>query len=263
MTYATRSEKNTAACAENLPTKPLSGHLKDLRRLLLFMMLLVLAVFLVFFMLWPKELVALVSDPIREMGIEIIYTNVSEAFTTQIKLCLIAAVVCASPVLFFSIWRFIRPALYKKERRVFSVLLVAAFLLFVAGISFAWLMVFRLAVIFLVFSGENIATPMLSLESYVSFLFSFLVPFGVVFELPVVIIVLTRIGIVSTKVLAKARKYVILIVFTLAAILTPPDVVSQVMLALPMLVLYEAGILLSRLIRPRMPQQEEAPLFTV
>ncbi|MBR0164337.1 MAG: twin-arginine translocase subunit TatC [Lachnospiraceae bacterium] len=257
MTGASRTDKHTAPGKETLQTKPLTGHLKDLRRLLIFMMLLVFAVFLVFFLMWPKELVALVSDPIREMGIEIIYTNVSEAFTTQIKLCFIAAVVCASPVLFFAIWRFIRPALYKKERRAFSFLAVAAFLLFVTGVSFAWLMVFRLAVNFLVFSGENIATPMLSLENYVSFLFSFLVPFGIVFEMPVVIVILTRFGIVSTGLLTKARKYVVLVIFTLAAILTPPDVVSQVMLGLPMLVLYEAGILLSRLVKPREPQQDE------
>ena len=263
MTGDASDQKQTSTGSETLQTKPITAHLKDLRRLLVFMMVLVLAVFLAFFLLIPKELVSLVSTPVRELGIEIIYTNVSEAFTTQIKLCFIAAVVSTSPVLFFAIWRFIRPALYKKERRAFSLLTVVAFLLFVGGVAFAWLMVFRLAVIFLVFSGESIATPMLSLEKYVSFLFSFLIPFGVVFEMPVVIILLTRIGIVSTKVLTKARKYVVLVIFTLAAILTPPDVVSQVMLGLPMLVLYEAGILLSRLIKPRTQQQEEEQLPAV
>ena len=144
---------------ETLETKPVIAHLKDLRRLIIFVFGLLLTLFLVLFLVWPKELVQLVSSPIREMGIDIIYTNVSEAFTTQIKCCFIAAALIASPVIFVALWLFIRPALYKNERRMFSVLAVCAFLLFAGGVAFAYLMVFRLAVNFLIISGETIAMP--------------------------------------------------------------------------------------------------------
>lgn len=234
-----------------LEAKPLLDHLRDLRRTLLFCLAVVIVFFLVIFILYSKQLVQWISQPVSELGIDIIYTDVSEAFTCQLKLSFIAAAVAASPLIFLALWLFVRPALYREERLAFGLLTVCGLLLFAAGVAFAYLMVFRLAVNFFVVSGEDVATPMLSLERYVSFLFSFLLPFGVMFETPIVVVVLTRVGLVNAKMLGKARKYIIFAIFVLAAILTPPDVVSQVMLGLPLVVMFEVSIQLSRLVRPR------------
>ena len=239
-----------------LEAKPLLEHLRDLRRLLFFCLGVILVAFLIIFALLSKDLVLWISQPIVDMNIDIIYIDISEAFTSQLKLSLIAGAVVASPVVFIAIWLFIRPALYKEERVVFGFMTILALLLFVTGVVFAYFMVFRLAVNFFIVSGENIATPMVSLERYVSFLFSFLLPFGVMFETPIAVLVLTRIGIVTPKLLGKARKFIIFAIFVVAAILTPPDIISQIMLALPLLVLFEISILLSRLVRPRKKEEE-------
>ena len=241
---------------DELEAKPLLDHLRDLRRLLFFCLAVILVCFLVIFTLFSKDLVQWISQPIVDMSIDIIYIDVSEAFTSQLKLAFIAGAVAASPAVFIAIWLFVRPALYKNERLAFGCMAVFALLLFIAGVVFAYFMVFRLAINFFIVSGENIATPMVSLERYVSFLFSFLLPFGVMFETPIVVIALTRIGLVNARMLGKARKFIILGVFIVAAILTPPDVISQVLLALPLLVLFEISIILSRFVRPRKKEAE-------
>ena len=124
-------------------------------------------------------------------------------------------------------------------------------LLFLMGVVFCYRAVYMLALDFFLVSGENLATPMLSIDKYVGFLFSFVLPFGLVFELPVAIYMLTRVGLVNYEMLSKTRKFVILAIFVIAAILTPPDVVSQVMLGIPMLLLFEVGVQVSRFVKPR------------
>ena len=130
-------------------------------------------------------------------------------------------------------------------------LFVLALLLFLTGVVFCYFAVYSLAVDFFLVAGDSLATPMLSIDKYVSFLFGFLVPFGVAFQLPVVLYLTTRIGLTTPDMLRSKRKYVILAIFVLAAILTPPDVVSQVALGLPMCGLYEIGILVSRCTKAR------------
>lgn len=136
----------------------------------------------------------------------------------------------------------------KKSRRL---LFVLALLLFLTGVVFCYFAVYSLAVDFFLVAGDSLATPMLSIDKYVSFLFGFLVPFGVAFQLPVVLYLTTRVGLTTPDMLRSKRKYVILAIFVLAAILTPPDVVSQVALGLPMCGLYEIGILVSRCTKAR------------
>ena len=172
-----------------------------------------------------------------------IYTEVSEAFGAQTKLSLIAGVVLASPVIFAAVWWFVRPALTPKERvSALGYLLTAMFLFFI-GVLFAYRFVFFLAVNFFVTMGDDMAVPMFSLGKYIDFLFAFLVPFGIMFELPVVVIWLAKLGLITASQLKRARKYCILVIFTIAAILTPPDVVSQCMLAFPLLALFEISVL--------------------
>ena len=180
-----------------------------------------------------------------------IFTTMSEALVTKFKVALLAGMIIASPVVIWEIWGFIKPALYPQEKRKFRLLFVLALLLFLTGVVFCYFAVYSLAVDFFLVAGDSLATPMLSIDKYVSFLFGFLVPFGVAFQLPVVLYLTTRVGLTTPDMLRSKRKYVILAIFVLAAILTPPDVVSQVALGLPMCVLYEIGILVSRCTKAR------------
>lgn len=223
----------------------------DLRKMLVVSFGAIGVIFAVLFFAFSAQLVDFLIEPLKERNIQIIYTALSESFTTQTKVSLIFAVIFASPIIFWQIWAFIRPALYPKERLIFGSLFILGIFLFILGVFFAYRAVFALAVNFFVYSGEGLATPLISIDKYVGFLFGFLLPFGIMFQLPIAILILTRLGIVTPRKLSKFRKYVIFVIFVLAAILTPPDVISQVMLGIPLVILYEVGILVSRLVKPR------------
>ena len=229
----------------------LRDHLLALRKVIVICLIAVGAGFLVSFYFIIDPLMKWITVPIESRGIQIIYTAVSEALTTKLKVTLVTAVILAFPVIVWQVWSFIRPALYPKERRSFRLFFFFGLLLFLLGIVFCYLSVFFLAIDFFMVSGEDLATPMLSLDKYISFLFGFLVPFGLAFMLPVFIYITTRIGLTTPQMLVSKRKYVILAIFIFAAILTPPDVVSQVMLGIPMLLLYEVGILVSRMVKKK------------
>ena len=169
---------------------------------------------------------------------------------TKMKVALVAAIVVASPVIVWQIWSFIKPALYPHEKKLFRVLFFIVLLLFLLGVAFCYGVVYMLAVDFFLIAGENLAVPMLSVDKYIGFLFGFVVPFGIAFELPVVLYMTTRMGWTNHQMLASKRKFIILAVAVVAAILTPPDVVSQCMLALPMYVLYEIAAQLARFVKP-------------
>ena len=229
----------------------LRDHLMALRKVIIISLAAVGVAFLASFYFIIDPLMSWITAPIEARGIQVIYTAVSEALTTKLKVAIVTAVVIAFPVIIWQVWGFIKPALYPRERRSFRVFFFFALVLFMIGIVFCYASVFFLAIDFFMISGEGLATPMLSLDKYISFLFGFLLPFGVAFMLPVFIYITTRMGLTTPEMLASKRKYVILGIFVLAAILTPPDVVSQVMLGIPMLALYEVGILVSRMVRRR------------
>ena len=229
----------------------LRDHLLALRKVIIVCLGAIAVCFFAAFYFIIDPLLKWITAPIEARGVEVIYTAVSEALTTKLKVALVTAVVLAFPVIIWQVWSFIKPALYPKERRSFRVFFFFALMLFVLGIVFCYASVFFLAIDFFMVTGENLATPMLSLDKYINFLFGFLLPFGVAFMLPVFIYITTRIGLTTPQMLASKRKFVILAIFVLAAILTPPDVVSQIMLGLPMLLLYEIGILVSRMVKKR------------
>ena len=230
---------------------PLLVHLQALRRVLIVSAAAVAVAFVLVFYVAIEKLMGWIIGPITERGIEIIYTAMSEALVTKFKVAIVAAIILASPVIIWQIWSFIKPALYPKEKKAFRVLFLIALLLFLLGVVFCYLAVYTLAVDFFLIAGDNLATPMLSIDKYVSFLFGFIVPFGVAFQLPVALYLTTRMGLTNYKMLASKRKFVILGIFVLAAILTPPDVVSQLALGLPMILLYEIGIQACRLTKPK------------
>ena len=226
---------------------PLLTHLLALRKVLFISALAVVIAFFLIYYLAIDYLMAWIIGPIVERGIEIIYTAMSEALVTKFKVGIIAA----SPVIIGQIWGFIKPALYPKEKKAFRVLFFVALFLFLLGVTFCYLAVYLLAVDFFLVAGDQLATPMLSIDKYVSFLFGFIVPFGVAFQLPVALYLTTRMGWTNYQSLASKRKFVILGIFVLAAILTPPDVVSQLALGLPMILLYEIGVQVCRITKPR------------
>ena len=230
---------------------PLFEHLQALRRVLLISFGAVAVALVAAFALCTDHILAWIIEPIKSRGIDVVSIGMTESWTTKLKVSLIVAVVAASPIVIWQIWSFIRPALYPKERRVFRVLFLSALFLFFGGVAFSYFAVYNLALNFFLIQGEELTKPMLSLEKYVSFLFGFVVPFGIAFLLPVAIYLTTRIGLTNAQMLASKRKYIILGIFVLAAVLTPPDIVSQIALGVPMCLLYEASIVVAKMTKAR------------
>ena len=208
----------------------LMEHWLALRRVILISVCALAGAFFLVYMLAVDRLMIWIVQPIQQRGIEIIYSALSEAL-----------------VILWEAWSFIKPALYEGEKRKAKGLFMIAVLLFLAGVSFCYFAIYTLAIDFFLIQGENLATPMLSIDKYVSFMFGFIVPFGIAFLLPVALYLTTKAGLTDYRMLAGKRKYVLLGIFVLAAILTPPDVVSQVALGVPLYLLYEISIQVARL----------------
>jgi len=221
---------------------PLLSHFRELRKRLLTCFVTVAVLSAALFAIAADELMRVVTEPVKTIGINFVYVGLAEALTAQIKVTLIAASIMAVPVLLYELWRFVKPALYPDEQRKVLLFGGVALLLFVVGVIFGYGVVFLAAVAFFVALGQDFASPMLSISEYVNFLLGFVVPFGLAFELPVVLYALASFGLVNSKQLVACRRHVILAIAIIAALLTPPDVVSQVLMALPMLLLYEIGI---------------------
>ncbi|KYH33118.1 twin-arginine translocase subunit TatC [Neomoorella mulderi] len=228
----------------------LTEHLEALRRVLLVCIIaLVIATIAVYFG-FRDQLLVLIMRPIKEIGINPVFITPWEAFFTTIKICFVAAIFLALPVILWEVWSFILPALHTHERRLVYMLMPASIVLFAAGIVFGYLVVFPAALRFLLVTASEGFTPLISISRYFSFLTMFILPFGAVFQLPLAIMLLTHLGLVTPRFLAKNRKYAILIIFVLAAILTPtPDMISQTLMALPVIALYEVSIWISYLVR--------------
>ncbi len=243
--------KKTSKPREVKDVQPIFQHIQALRKVLLISVAAILVAFVLAFYFIGDWLVDTLTQPIVSRGITIIYTAVSEALVTKMKVCLVAAVILASPVVLHQLWGFISPALYPKERRKFSLLFVVALFLFLLGIAFCYGVVYSMALDFFLVSGEGLATPMLSIDKYIGYLFGFALPFGISFQVPVAIYITTSMGLTSAQGLSKARKFVILAIAIIAAVLTPPDVVSQVLLGVPMWILFEISVVVSRTVRKK------------
>jgi sec-independent protein translocase protein TatC len=177
---------------------------------------------------------------------ELVFINPTEAFFVIIKLSILSGVMTAMPFILYQVWKYVGVALKPHERKYLIYFGPLSYVLFLCGASFAFRSVLPLGIRFLLsFSKENI-TPMITLSAYVSFLTKMISAFGLMFELPLVILLLSKLGIVTPEALKKGRKYAIVAIFVVAAVLTPPDVISQIMLAVPILLLYEIGILICK-----------------
>ena len=222
-------------------------HLKELRKVLIVSAAAVLVGFVVVFVGFSQLLISFLSQPLVELGVDIVTIGVAEAFIAQMRVSLVAGIILASPIIFWRIWSFLRPALYPKERGAFLFTFFVVVFLFLTGVLFAYFLVLGLAINFFIVTGEDIATPMISIDMYIGMLFNFVIPFGLAFEFPVVIYVMHRLGIVTVAGLVKARKYVIFGMFVLATLITPPDLLSQILLALPLCILYEISIIILKI----------------
>ncbi|HHN64817.1 MAG TPA: twin-arginine translocase subunit TatC, partial [Nitrospirae bacterium] len=191
-----------------------------------------------YFELIPKE------NPIEKL----VFLAPAEAFWMHIKVSIATGIVLAIPVILYQIWRFIAPGLLPSEKKYIGPFIVAGTGLFLLGDLFCFVIILPFAMGFLLTYKTASLQPMISVGSYIDFTLKFLLAFGAIFELPIVILFLTKMGIVTPKMLAKNRKYAVLIAFILAAILTPtPDAFNQTLMAGPILVLYEAGIIISKI----------------
>lgn len=189
------------------------------------------------------------SHLIKPVGLKLIFIAPQEAFVANIKIALFGGLYFASPFVLYQVWSFISQGLKREERFSVSLLAFLSFFFFISGSAFGYFVIVPIGFKFLLNFGVSYATPMISLGNYVSFVMLLTFAFGLAFELPLVILLLSEIGIVTHQSLSKNRKYAIVIIFIVAAIFTPPDVVTQCLLAVPLLFLYEVGILFSRLSR--------------
>lgn len=233
--------------------QPLIEHLLELRRRLMWTIGGLLLCFLAL-MPFAQQLYTFVAQPLMATlpaGTSMIATDVIAPFFVPVKVTLMAAFLLSLPHTLYQVWAFIAPALYQNEKRLVMPLVLSSVLLFFAGMAFAYFLVFPLVFKFLAGAtpvGVNMATD---IDKYLSFILGMFVAFGATFEVPVVVVLLNRMGVVSLAQLRQARPYVIVGAFVLAAVITPPDVISQVLLAVPLIVLYEAGLWFCRFIHPR------------
>ena len=248
---STQPDSEKSCSEDGLPRQTVLGHLKALRKMLVISVIAVGAVFFAVLSLFTHTIIEFLRAPVVARDIELIYITLPESMVVQVKVAFLAAVIIASPVVFWQIWTFIKPALFPHEGRTIIRVFFLSILLFLLGILFAYLVVFQMTINFFLVIGEGLATPYISIGRYVDFLLRFMLPFGLAFQLPVIMTILSRNGIVSIQTFKKCRKFIVFGIFVLAALLTPPDVVSQIALAVPLILLFEMGIFASWLICKR------------
>ena len=236
------------------------SHLIELRDRLLRCVLALLLVFICLFP-WARDLYALLAQPMiasMPVGGQLIATEVTAPFFVPVKVTMMAAFVLALPYLLYQIWAFVAPGLYAHERRLVAPLIITSTVLFICGMAFAYYLVFPVVFHFMVTVAPAGVAVMTDIGKYLDFVLSLFLAFGVTFEVPVAVVILVRMGLVSVAKLKEIRPYVIVGAFIVGAIFTPPDVVSQVMLAVPIWVLYELGIFVSQWITKPGPEESKS-----
>ncbi|KEQ18945.1 twin-arginine translocase subunit TatC [Endozoicomonas numazuensis] len=236
--------------------QPLVQHLIELRSRLLRSFIAVLAIFLGLFY-FSNDIYLFVSEPLRAHlpeGSTMIATEVASPFLAPFKLTLFVAFFLAIPYILHQVWGFIAPGLYKNEKRVAIPMLVASVLLFYLGMAFAYYVVFPIIFSFFTSVGPESVTVMTDINRYLEFILKLFFAFGMAFEIPVATVLLVWSGISTVDSLSKKRPYIVVGCFVIGMLLTPPDVVSQSLLAIPMWLLFETGIIFSRLIKSSAPE---------
>ncbi|MCP3687898.1 MAG: twin-arginine translocase subunit TatC [Gammaproteobacteria bacterium] len=238
----------------------LISHLVELRDRVVRMMLAILVIFLCLFY-WANEIYTYLAEPLtRHMpeGSSMIAIDVASPFLTPFKLVLMLSVFLAMPVILYQLWAFVAPGLYSSEKRIAGPLLVSSIILFYAGMAFAYYIVFPLVFGFFTSIGPQDVSITTDIGRYLDFVLALFFGFGLAFEVPIATIILVAIGLTTPKKLGEMRPYVIVGAFIIGMMLTPPDIISQVLLAIPMWILFEAGVIASAIIFKEKLEQKEA-----
>ena len=226
------------------------AHLLEMRNRLLQCILVVLFIFLGLFA-YSNELYLYMSDPLvanLPLNSSMIATDVTSPFLTPFKLTLVLSIFAAMPFILYQVWAFIAPGLYKREKMIVVPLFLSSVILFYAGIAFAYYLVFPLVFTFFTSVSPDGVLVMTDIRSYLDFVLKLFFAFGLSFEIPIAIIILSWMGLVDPSRLGKKRPYIFVLCFSLGMLLTPPDVISQILLAIPMWLLFEFGLVLSKAI---------------
>lgn len=229
---------------------PFTAHLAELRDRIIKILVAGFAGFLISYA-FKEQIFGFLLKPLNKAlppGSSVIYTGVTEAFFTYLWASLYLGIFIASPFIIYQVWAFVAPGLYMREKRAVLPFIFISIFFFLAGAAFAYYAVFPFAFKFLLSFGAGTLKPLPSAKEYLSFATKLLLAFGIVFEFPTVLLLLSRLGIVTAEFLRQYRRYAILGFFVLAAFITPPDVVSQLLVAVPLVFLYEFSILLVKLI---------------
>jgi sec-independent protein translocase protein TatC len=252
-----KKDKEKDSDKDKLAEGTLISHLLELRDRLLSAVVSIILVFIPA-VIYRNKLFAVVSKPLRAKlpeGSEMVATTITGSFMIPIKLALFFALFVAMPWVLYQIWSFVAPGLYRHEKRFAVPMLVSSIILFYVGILFAYNFIFPVAFGFLMNNGPEGVKQLPEIGYVVDFVIRLLLAFGVAFEIPVVVVLLTLTGLVKVEKLSSARGYVVIGIFVVAAVLTPPDPMSQLLMAIPMWLLYEAGVLAARVLN-RKPSQD-------
>lgn len=240
-------------------SQPLITHLIELRNRLLRCFICVLVVFCAL-VYWANDIYTLLATPLTDNlpeGATMIATNVATPFFTPIKLTIVVSVFLSVPFILYQIWAFVAPALYKQEKRLVYPLLVSSTLLFYCGVAFAYYVVFPLVFSFLTSTAPEGVTMATDISSYLDFVLTIFMAFGICFEVPVAIVLLCWSGVTTPEDLKAKRPYIIVAAFVIGMFLTPPDIFSQTLLAIPMCLLFEVGVVCARFYRPQDDEESE------
>jgi sec-independent protein translocase protein TatC len=238
-----------------IPTDSFISHLIELRDRLLRIVVVLVLVFIAFTP-FANKIYALLAHPLLAKlptGGQMIATAVTTPFFIPMKVAMLAAFVVSLPHTLYQIWAFVAPGLYGHERRFMAPLVVASTLLFFAGMAFAYFVVFPVVFGFITSTAPEGVAVMTDIGNYLDFVITLFIAFGMAFEVPIAVVLLVRFGLASIKTLKEIRSYVIVGAFVLGAIFTPPDVISQFMLAVPLWLLYEAGLLVATFVQHETP----------
>jgi len=238
---------------------PFTAHLEELRKRLIVCFIAVGIGFVLSYG-FKEKLFQILTRPlisVMQTGDKLIFTGLPEAFFTYLKVALLSGIILSTPVIFYQFWVFVAPGLYEKEKRHMIPIVFLSTFFFVGGSFFGYFIVFPYGFKFFLGFASEIIQPLPSMREYLNFASKLLLAFGLVFELPLVITFLAKLGMVSVSFLKKNRKYALLLFFVGAAILTPPDVVTQVMMALPLILLYEISIIGARIFGKKKSEEDD------
>jgi sec-independent protein translocase protein TatC len=243
----------------SLNDQPLIAHLIELRDRLI-RILVVILIFFLGFIAFANDLYAYLANPLQSLlpeGASMIATQVASPFLAPFKLALYLSVYCGAPMILYQLWGFIAPGLYENEKKIAGPLLISSIFLFYAGMAFAYFVVFPLVFGFFTTVGPTGVTVMTDIDAYLSFVLKLFLAFGLAFEIPVATMLLIKAGIASPESLKEKRPYVFIGCFVVGMLVTPPDVISQTLLAVPMWLLFEVGLIGARFLGAPRPKAED------